>query len=236
MGESLQASLKTQLRENLKFYESLISVFKNRKQSIKHFAKRKTVVTHPPNSYHPNRSLTYQQLPVGVGWPMPTPWNQLFIYPIGLVSSQIWNQRAGYCLRHSLLGYFLKTLWFLAQNNKRKKRPLVDMRGQARGCQWLCNRQQWAFWEQPKGHETNASTCSFHFFVIQSVIHAAWKRTDWVPRFGWNTVKPNGERSSQPHHSLFQIPRKPGSFTVLWRSVIIPSVYATIQISVSIFV
>ena len=101
-----------------------------------------------------------------------------------------------------LTGLLSENSWFLAPKNKRKKRPLVDMRAQARGCQWLCNRQQWAFWEQPKGHETNASTCSFHFFVIQSVIHAAWKRTDWVPRFGWNTVKPNGERSSQPHHSL----------------------------------
>ena len=26
-----------------------------------------------PNLFHPNHSLTYLQVPVGVGWPMPTP-------------------------------------------------------------------------------------------------------------------------------------------------------------------
>ena len=146
---------------------------------------------------------------------MPTPWNQLFIYPIGLVSSQIWNQRAGYCLRLTLTGPLFENRPVPCSKERTKETTIgVDMRVKARGCQWLCNRQQSAFWEQPKGHETNVLTGSFQLFVIQSVIHAAWKRTDWVPRFGWNTVKPNGERSSQPHHFSFQIPQKHKGFSV----------------------
>ena len=85
----------------------------------------------------------------------------------------------------------------------------------ARGCQWLSNRQQLTLQSQHQVKETNSRSGLFPARVIQTVIHDAWKQTKWVPRFGCNTGKPDGERASRPHHSPSETRRKYSDIPIL---------------------
>ena len=58
------------------------------------------------------------------------------------------------------------------------------MRVKARGCQWLCNRQQSAFWEQSTGHETDPLPVGFVQWWIKRWFICIETRLVWCKNLG----------------------------------------------------